>query len=71
MKKKYLVIGGEIASVNDGDIHYVGALRLCSLYGVSPVECILVEEGDPLLGICPENYIVLHPRWEHEEYRLP
>ncbi len=41
--KKYIVIGGEVTSSNDGQIHYIGPQRLCELYKVDPKECILVD----------------------------
>lgn len=39
MKKKYLVIGGTVESV-DGDIHFVSAEKLIRLYGLEPKECV-------------------------------
>jgi len=43
MKKKYLVIGGLIHSMNDEDIHFISARKLVDLYNVWLEECILVD----------------------------
>ena len=32
MSGKYVVHGGYVSSVNDGDLHYVNAVRLADLY---------------------------------------
>jgi hypothetical protein len=43
---KYLVYGGEIASINDGGWHYVSAKKVAELYKVNPRECIMVDKED-------------------------
>ena len=40
-EKKYVVVGGTLASKSDGDSHFIGAMRLCELYKVDPDECYL------------------------------
>ena len=44
MKKKYLVIGGLIHSMNDENIHFISARRLVDLYNVWHEECILIDD---------------------------
>lgn len=39
MEKKYVLSPGYIESQSDGDIHYINATTLASLYGVDMREC--------------------------------
>lgn len=41
---KIRYISGFIESKRDGDLHYLGAMRLRDLYGVMPSECIVKEK---------------------------
>lgn len=43
--QKYIVHGGFITSVNDGQLHYVESRTVMNLYGLAPYQCILVS-GD-------------------------
>jgi hypothetical protein len=43
MPIKYVIAPGYVHSVNDGDRHYIGAMQLIRLYGVSPKECRIYE----------------------------
>ena len=63
--KKYLVIGGDVISKNDGDQYYINAHRLCELYGLNPREHFLAEENDPssLRGF-DKNIPILRPRYD-------
>lgn len=59
--KKYLVIGGTVRSVNDGQYHYVNPPTLAELYGVNIEECIFVYDRINLIGMDASNLIVLRP----------
>lgn len=64
---KYVVIGGWITSKNDGDRHYINARKLCGLYGVDPMECMLYEEREHQrikVGFLGESLLVLRPRYD-------
>lgn len=59
MKKKYLVIPGNIFSF-DGDVHYISANVLIKLYGVNKSDCIIANEYN-LRGLKKKDYIILKP----------
>lgn len=66
--KKYLIIGDEVTSKNDGQRHYVNAHVLMRLYGLSVQESYLAENHDKIrieqyLRYEP-NLIVLRPRYD-------
>lgn len=61
MKKQYLVLGDWIISKNDGDRHFISAMKLCQLYRISPERCILGKVGD---GIKYPNLPTLMPRYD-------
>ena len=46
MKRKYLVIPGNVISQNDGQKHRIGPFRLITLYGVLNEECVIGSEKD-------------------------
>ena len=48
-EKKYVCIGGEVASNTDGDKHYINADKLMKLYGLNPTICDRVEAKDEWL----------------------
>jgi len=66
MEKKYIVCGDYVTSRSDGDRHYMGPLRLCQLYKVSPNECYLLTEGNDrdrrIMESLPKDLPVLRPR---------
>lgn len=69
--KKYKVLGGCIESKNDGDTHYISAMKLCLLYGVNPSECYLVDAHQRSeLRRLPDDLIELRPRYDGH-YFLP
>jgi len=37
---RFAVYPGNVVSLNDGDVHYIGFRRLCELYKVQPDECV-------------------------------
>lgn len=43
--KRYILFPGRVRSRTDGDIHFVGAVKLARLYGV-PLDKCLVVRGD-------------------------
>ena len=45
--KKYILIGGQMMSKSDGDIHYVSATKLCKLYRLNLEECYFYEDDNP------------------------
>lgn len=44
--QKYIVHGGFVTSVNDGQTHYVEARSVMLLYGLAPYQCVLVNGKD-------------------------
>ena len=36
MKRKYVLVGGYVKSINDSDIHYVSSDKLMELYKIRP-----------------------------------
>lgn len=71
--KKYLVIGGDVRSKNDGQTHYISPRILCDLYKVNPRECHLVrdvEDTPRLAGLDWSRFTLLQPR-EDGDYTLP
>jgi hypothetical protein len=75
LSKRYIVIGGYVRSRNDGDVHYIEAVELVSLYGVNPAECILVDRGEEVRKLAgiehdPNRWVRLYPR-EDGKYVLP
>lgn len=70
--KRFLVIGDEVYSATDGQVHYVSARRLVDLYGLDPRECVLVDRDQrmgELLNL-PQGLRVLRPR-NDGNYRHP
>lgn len=70
--KKYLCIGGEIISKNDGQKHYVTAKQVASLYGVDFKECVFMDERDTLMRarrFGENSMLILRPR-EDGDYKL-
>lgn len=49
-EKLFLVLPGEIVSINDWDRHYIDARRLMRLFGVHPRECIVIHNEQDLQG---------------------
>jgi hypothetical protein len=66
--KKYLVCPGEVHSVNDGQVHFVGARTLMLLYQVRPEECVIHHPDTPMRSH-PAHLIRLTPR-EDGQYPL-
>ena len=65
--KKYIVIGGEVMSKFDFDMHYIGAGRLCVLYDINPKDHYLFENSDPhietkIRNLKLKGLTVLRPR---------
>ena len=67
MRKEFLIVPGEVTSINDGDVHYISAHQLINLYGVQRDECIIVREDTR--GF-PEGLLHLEPSYEGD-YSLP
>jgi hypothetical protein len=53
-KLKYIVYDGEVKSKKDGDIHYISHQQVIRLFGVNPIECLLVNRPDWFRGYAPE-----------------
>ena len=68
MKKKYLVVGGEMTSKADGQRYYVSPVQLVHLYRVDPRECIMAINSDDArqktLGMDRKSLIYLGPRYD-------
>lgn len=70
--KKYLVIGGNVQSKSDGQMHYITAVQLCNLYKVNPDECVMRESIDYYNGNRINSFDklkILQPRYDGN-YRL-
>ena len=69
MSAKYIVYPGTVTSQNDGDRHFIGFEKLCSLYGVNPAEAV---DGWSREGFRADkaNLIKLKPRFDGD-YTLP
>lgn len=62
---------GRVTSKNDRDRHYIGAAELMRLYGVTPGECWIVDEHDPIpRSFDARTLIELRPRFDGN-YALP
>ena len=48
---KFIVHGGRIKSLNDGEIHYIRSCDVMKLYGVRQSECLLLAEHNDRSGI--------------------
>lgn len=44
MAKKYIMEGGYVISINDGQRHYVSGYRLSTLYGVDARQCYVLDQ---------------------------
>ena len=64
MKKKYLVIEGEVCSQYDYQFHFINAETLIKLYGVNRKECVIVRAGQPVRGVDVSRLTVLRPRYD-------
>lgn len=70
MSYKYLLLPGYVVS-DDGDRHYVGAVRLTKLYGVNMNECLIKARQHDLRAFSPEflaKLRVLKPQHDRKEY---
>lgn len=59
---RYALHPSKVKSQNDGQIHYVSADDLCELYGVSPLDCIVIDKSRHLWDELTDDLIHLHPR---------
>lgn len=61
---KYLVFGGYVISINDGDKHWVTPEQVIKLYKVNPKECRMIKQEKDLFGFNKKYYnlIELRPR---------
>ena len=60
---QYLVFGGTVVSINDGDTHYVSPYRVAELYGLNPYapNVVLVHSRADLMGREIGKYTALYP----------
>lgn len=58
MKKKYLVLPGEVYSL-DGQTHFISAYELMRLYVVNPEECFCLRRESDLLGMRKDELLSL------------
>jgi hypothetical protein len=65
--KQFIVVGDYIHSRGDGDRHFISAHRLCELYQLDPLDCILVPDGDRVAWHRLPNLPRLYPRY-HGDY---
>ena len=69
MKRKYVLVGGYVKSINDGDIHFVDSNRLRKLYRLRPEQCMSSYTEDDL-RVNGGKLTFLYP--DHlGEYKLP
>lgn len=70
--KRYICLGDYVRSKTDGQIHYITAQRVRSLYQVNPDECLFVElhQGLDSINRHNEKLILLTPRMngDYQEY---
>lgn len=61
---KYIVYGGVVKSINDGELHSVSPQKLIELYKLNPKDCKIVRSEKDLLGFDFGIYnpIVIKPR---------
>ena len=63
--KKYLLVGGNVTSQNDGDTHYVPAHELARLYGVDIMDCVIDSGRYPYKQFGSHvNLKILKPRFD-------
>ena len=69
---RYAVVPGDVISASDGQRHSVSAVRLMSLYDVSPSECLILDEGEhpSIFSSRTRGLLVLRPR-DSGNYTLP
>lgn len=68
--KKYLVYPGWVRSCSDGQMHWISARMLMSLYRVNPNECLTLVDNGPGQPIDDEHLLPLVPR-QDGNYELP
>jgi hypothetical protein len=70
MDKKYLVVGGYVTPMNNGDRHFVSARELIALYGVKEKECRILYSEESLNyekaveNAEKEGLTILYPRYD-------
>jgi hypothetical protein len=69
MKRKYILHPGSIVSMNDGQTHYITAIKLAGLYGVRMDECY-VDSSFALRDVDVSKLIHLWPSYTGN-YSLP
>lgn len=69
MLPRYAVHGGFVTSINDGDEHYIGPMRVVQLYKLKPGEYCVWQEAALNLGRVWEDYIHLYPRTDGNYHR--
>lgn len=71
--KKYIVYGGYVPSKSDKDLHYISAKKVAELYGISPRECLMIDnynKDEKTRGLIIGDRIELYPRFDGS-YKLP
>ena len=71
--KKYICYGGYVLSKKDKDMHYISAKRIAELYGVSPRDCLMIDDynrEEKTRGLNVSDRIELYPRYDGN-YKLP
>lgn len=61
---KFILVGSTVQSATDGDLHFVSAKELLSLYRLNPNNCILVRDVNELDRYTRQypHAVVLWPR---------
>lgn len=54
---------GTIMSQNDGDIHYIGANQLASLYGLDIKKCKVIGHQEAS-SFKSKGYLILYPQYD-------
>ena len=72
MMVKYILHDGFVRSRSDGQLHYIGPMRLAFLYGVNLRDCVVYPSGrHEFYGWRePEDAVHLYPR-NDGNYTLP
>ena len=67
---RYVLCPGPVCRTNGQDTHFIGALQLARLYGLSPRSSnVVINSGTRSFHPCPGD-IDLHPRFDGN-YTLP
>lgn len=62
---RFVVYGGWVCSINDGDEHYISARAVARLHHVDPRECLMVDRKEDKRGCDVSRLLPLRPYTAH------